>query len=731
MIFLSTYDFKQELLNLITSFIPDFENIYILGTLNNTFKQNCSELQDSVRIAENISDSSEQDNIRESSIAEVIDGRLKGKFVSPNVINLSTRTLSKAKISLLSKGLKFIPTPTSVNKALIKEELECFGRMRLLWHFRNEESITISYPFKKKSTFNPKGKDAAIKLYLNRLGEEIMAIDAQLSYSNLTKEERLALNSLRDDTSIIIKEADKGSGVAVWEREDYLKEAEKQLGDKETYEELSLDPVNPLISIVKNCLSRVKDRGDIPNETLEYFFINKPKLGRFYLLPKIHKRLHNVPGRPVISNRGFFTGNISAFLGYHLKPSSQKVKSFIKDTNDFLKKLNELRDLPDDFILCTIDVVGLYPNIPHKDGLEAIQKALDKREDQTISTDSLILLAECALKNNVFEHNMRYFKQLQGTATGTKFAPPYAILFISYLEDKILNSLVEKPLVWWRYIDDIFMIWQHGEEKLKEFLKILNSCHLTIKFTAEYSLDKVNFLDVAFIRIGNKLFTDLYIKPTDTHQYLEFSSCHVYHSKKFIPCSQALRFNKIYSENRFFDKRCNQLECWLKDRGYNEKVVRQQILKARKFTRKDLLIQDSKTKGRNKLAFNFTYHPAYSKLKYILSNINLLLTPDAQHRKVFPEVPIVGFKRGKRLKDLLVRTKVPVEKETDGKSCGCQRKRCELCTFLEEKITFTNKEGSDTYKIREGLHLDCNSENVIYLIACKKMQKTVCMKLYY
>ena len=205
--------------------------------------------------------------------------------------------------------------------------------------------------------------------------------------------------------------------------------------------------------------------------------MNKPKLGRLYPLPKIHKQLHNVPGRPVISNSRFFTENISTFLEYHLKPLSQKVKSFIKGTNDFLKKLNELRDLPDDFILCTIDVVGLYPNIPHEEGLEAIQKALDKREDQTILTDSLILLAKRVLKNNVFEHNMRYFKQLQGTAIGTKFAPPYVILFMGYLEDKILSSFVEKRLVWWRYIDDIFMIWQHGEEKLKEFLKILNSCH--------------------------------------------------------------------------------------------------------------------------------------------------------------------------------------------------------------------------------------------------------------
>ena len=193
------------------------------------------------------------------------------------MINLSTRILSKAEISLLSKGLKYIPSQTSVNKALIKEELECFDRkMRILQHFRNEGSITISNPFKKKSTFKPKGKDPAIELYLSRLEQEIMVIDTKLSYSFLTKKERLALNSLRNDTSIIIKEADKGSGVVAWDREDYLKEAEKQLGDKETYEELLWDPVSPLISIVKGCLSRIKKRGDVPKK-LQIIFYKQTK----------------------------------------------------------------------------------------------------------------------------------------------------------------------------------------------------------------------------------------------------------------------------------------------------------------------------------------------------------------------------------------------------------------------------------------------------------------------
>ena len=97
--------------------------------------------------------------------------------------------------------MKFIPTATSVNKVLIKEELEYFGRqLRLLWYFRNEESINISNPFKTKSTFNRKGKDAAIELYLIRLEKGILATGTKLSYSNLIKEEGLALNSLRDDT---------------------------------------------------------------------------------------------------------------------------------------------------------------------------------------------------------------------------------------------------------------------------------------------------------------------------------------------------------------------------------------------------------------------------------------------------------------------------------------------------------------------------------------------------
>ena len=116
-------------------------------------------------------------------------------------------------------------------------------------------------------------------------------------------------------------------------------------------------------------------------------------------------------------------------------------------TYDFLKKIKSLPPLPENAILCTIDVVGFYPNIPHVEGLSAIRKALNKRKDKNISTDSFVELAELVLKNNVFEFGGKVFKQKQGTAIGTKMAPPYDILFMNVLETRILENSTFKPSV--------------------------------------------------------------------------------------------------------------------------------------------------------------------------------------------------------------------------------------------------------------------------------------------
>ena len=151
------------------------------------------------------------------------NGRLKGRFVSGGVVNLSRRELSEEDISLLSKGLKFSPTPTDIDKAQLKSDLEAFNRrMRLRWHFRNNEDDYVpdkDSSFKTKSTWQPPKDDPVLENHLSLLEKEVTSVSPEgKNLSNLPSSEQLSLKKLKSDRNIrniVIKEADKGSGVVV------------------------------------------------------------------------------------------------------------------------------------------------------------------------------------------------------------------------------------------------------------------------------------------------------------------------------------------------------------------------------------------------------------------------------------------------------------------------------------------------------------------------------------
>ena len=163
-----------------------------------------------------------------------------------------------------------------------------------------------------------------------------------------------------------------------------------------------------LVGISNNIFKILRGKGKMTEKQLKYFTIAHKKatnLGKMCLLPKIHKRLFNVPGKPVISNCGLPTEKVSKFLDSHLKGIMQESRSYIKDSNDFINKTKNLKDIPQDALLVTTDVVGLYPSTPHEAGLKALKEALDKRGNRTTATNDLIRMAEFPLKNNHFEFN--------------------------------------------------------------------------------------------------------------------------------------------------------------------------------------------------------------------------------------------------------------------------------------------------------------------------------------
>ena len=163
-----------------------------------------------------------------------------------------------------------------------------------------------------------------IEVYLSQVEKEIFELAvSHLGYSNFTKEEWTVIRKLADDRSTIIKKADKGSGVVVWDSNDYIVKLEKQLGDKNIYQHINFSDkiLWDLIDKSNTMFRYLKSEVKITEKELKYFTYKYQKatnLGKMYLLPKIHKRLSNVPGRPVISSCGTSVKKISEFLDFQL-----------------------------------------------------------------------------------------------------------------------------------------------------------------------------------------------------------------------------------------------------------------------------------------------------------------------------------------------------------------------------------------------------------------------------
>ena len=154
---------------------------------------------------------------------------------------------------------------------------------------------------------------------LSRLEKELFSDDIREStQSNLSAEEWKALRGLAADKTFVRKGTDKGSSVVVWDRCNYLHEASRQLEDQNIYENVKFNEniLTDLLAKTNKIFKRLCSRKLISEKELKYFTYNFKKatnLGKLYFLPKIHKRLSAVPGRPVISNCRTPTENVSEY----------------------------------------------------------------------------------------------------------------------------------------------------------------------------------------------------------------------------------------------------------------------------------------------------------------------------------------------------------------------------------------------------------------------------------
>ena len=644
------------------------------------------------------------------------------------VVNLSNKTLSDAHFTLLGKGLSFCPTPKPPKLHTMQNEISYFHRkLRLRDHFYNPEDTDTAQeipPFRPKSTWTPqKNKNDMLECFITANHYSIENTPHnQHTHNNLTKEETSALTDLKHDPTIIIKPADKGGAIVILNTEDYITEAHRQLNNTNHYHTLRNDPTPNFHKEIQQYIQSIQQHLD--KNTYRFLKTQNPNTARFYLLPKIHKEGN--PGRPIISANSCATENISAFVDYHLQPLAQTQPSYIKDTTLFINLLRQVKDLPPHTMLVTADVSSLYTSIPHKDGIHACRNLLNTRSNPDPPTAIITKLTHFILTKNNFTFNSKNYLQVQGTAMGTKMAPAYANIFMAHLETNFLKTQPKLPLLYKRYIDDIFILWQHDLASLHQFMEAYNNFHPTIKFTHEISNTEIHFLDVTVYISNNQLHTKLYCKPTDKHQYLHYTSCHPKRNKQSIPYSQALRLIRICSEDHHLDQALADLTTFLTKRGYPKRLINDSTRKARAQDRNSLLNPDINP-GLNKdtkvIPCILTYNPyTTSAPKMIHDHWPILL---CKQPSPFKQVkPIIAHKRPKNIRDHLVRALLPTQRidSTDHTSRPCQNP-CTVCTHMKTTNTFTSNITHTTYPIRHTI--DCKTQNMIYLIEC-----TICPAQY-
>ena len=205
--------------------------------------------------------------------------------------------------------------------------------------------------------------------------------------------------------------------MVIWDREGYFNEADRQYNDSKIYRDIKYTKntlSSPWIKVIRYFYLKVylkRNRYQKKTWILYYNNKNATNLGKLYFLPKTHKRLFNVPGRPVIWNYGTPTEKVSEYLDFCLKPIMQNGWSHVKDSSDFKDKIKKLGKLSENITLVIADVVVLYPILY----LETLRERLFKSEDLKLPVNDIVKMAEFVLKNNIFEFNGKVKQQIAGT----------------------------------------------------------------------------------------------------------------------------------------------------------------------------------------------------------------------------------------------------------------------------------------------------------------------------
>ena len=318
-----------------------------------------------------------------------------------------------------------------------------------------------------------------------------------------------------------------------------------------------------------------------------------------------------------------------------------------------------------DTILVSMDVSSFYTNISQEEGTEIVCKAYDSFHNYNPPIPTCVLreMLGLILNENSFQFNGENYLQIYGTAMGTKMAVSFANIFMAKIETSLIQQRETKPKEWRQYIDDIFSLWDSDRKDVDQFIERANKFHPSIKFMAKISEnDEITFLDTVVFkgeRFKNESILDIktHYKPTETFQYTHFNSCHPPSVKNGFIKGEAMRLLRTNSSKTTFEESLVKFKQRLRTHGYPNTVIERSLSEVN-FAARPLALTQKKKANERILPFVATYHPAVNNLKQTLMEQWSLIQNQPLLKTIYLNPPIISYKRGKSLRDTLVRSKI-------------------------------------------------------------------------
>ncbi len=454
--------------------------------------------------------------------------------------------------------------------------------------------------------------------------------------------------------------------------------------------------------------------GTIPKDMQQYLIPRYVQSGKLKGNPKIHKK--GAPLRTIVSGMGTPTEHIAELTERELAEFVETSPSYIRDTTDFIAKLKSevTEPLPDDSILFCFDVCKLYPSIPKKEGLEACSEALLSRSKPIVkSADGLLKMIETVLENNSFALGDKHYMQTDGVAIGSKLGKNFACTYMRKWDEQLMNS-VDRPVFYKRFIDDGFGIWTKGVEALQQFVIVANSIHPNIKVELRFSQSSIEFLDTLVILENGRVYTDLYVKPTDKRLYLRKSSCHPPSTKRSLAYGLGLRIRRICEKNVDYLRHRQDLKTQLRKRGYSGTYIEGQLRKVDRLDRSDLLRVKQKKSQEDRVPLVLTYSNLLPDIHAVVKRHMSVLHQSDKMRRVFTTPPLVAYRRDRNLCDTLVHGKT--NKLVQPISYVCED-GCASCDRLS-RMKLHDTEMLHSHATTQAYN--CRTRNVVYAISCRR-----------